>query len=416
VTDERTDGDDVAPSARGAGRSAQEVFSVFLSLGCTSFGGPIAHLGFFHEKFVKKDKWIDEKTYADLVALCQFLPGPASSQLGMIIGLRECGLRGALAAFVGFTLPSAVIMLLAAYGVSLLQGPVGGALVHGLKVAAVAIVAQAVWSMAQNLCPDRVRAGFAISAASFMLVVPSVISQILVILAGAIAGNFLLEAQRRSDTPKPHQMTRDEKDQVRIGFGLFFGILAVAPLLAAGSGSQFIAMFDAFYRTGSLVFGGGHIVLPLLEREVVGTGWVDAEVFLAGYGIAQAIPGPLFTFATFLGATSADPPNGIAGATLATVAIFVPAFLLVWGGLPLWDRLRAEPRLRAALMGTNAAVVGLLLAALYDPVWTSAIEEPADFALAMTAFGLLTIWKLPAFTVVAITALGGVVLPYLSFF
>jgi len=394
-------------------RSVLEIFFAFLRLGLTSFGGPIAHLGYFREAFVTRKAWLDDQSYADLVAFCQFLPGPASSQVGMAIGYRQGGLLGMLAAFLAFTLPSATILVLAGYGIAYFTDPLAIDLVHGLKIAAVAVVAHAVWSMARTLCPDRTRAGFALAAAVAMLLVPAAWSQVVVILVGGLAGHALLQADADAtpdDTAAP-RLTSGERRRVALGLGLFFGLLATAPLLAALSANQALALFDAFYRSGALVFGGGHVVLPLLEREVVAAGWVGQDVFLSGYGVAQTVPGPLFTFAGFLGTVGAAPLHGLTGAALALFGIFLPAFLLVYGGLPLWERVRRAPRLRAALMGTNAAVVGLLLAALYDPVWISAIARPADFALALVAFFLLAVMKAPAVLVVLITALGGPLLP-----
>lgn len=399
-----------APSAA----AVVEVFKVFLQLGLTSFGGPIAHLAYFRTRFVERLGWMDDRAYADLVAFCQFLPGPASSQVGMAIGYRRGGLAGALAAFLGFTLPSVGIMVLAGYGVATFTDPVARGLLQGLKIAAVAVVGHAVWSMARSLCPDRKRAGFALAAAVWMLLVPAALSQVLVILVGALAGHVLLRAEGPAESARTEPLGRSAWWRVRIGLGLFFLLLALVPALAALVQNQALALFDAFYRSGALVFGGGHVVLPLLEREVVGPGWVGQDAFLAGYGIAQAVPGPLFTFAAFLGTVGSGPPNGLGGALLATLAIFLPAFLLVYGGLPVWERLRREPRLRAALMGTNAAVVGLLLAALYDPVWTSAIAGPAEFALALVAFFLLAVAQAPAYQVVLATALGGLLLPLLA--
>lgn len=389
--------------------SVYEVFATFLSLGLTSFGGPIAHLGFFRETFVQRKRWLSDERYADLVALCQFLPGPASSQVGMAIGYQAAGLAGAGAAFVAFTAPSAVIMLLAGLGVSYFHGPVACGIVHGLKVAAVAIVAQAVWSMGKGLCPDRARQGFAVVAAILMLLVPTTLAQIFVIICGGIAGSLLLASEGEGPQQRV-ALSASARRQATLGLGSYAVLLVLLPILALATTSLAVQLFDAYYRTGALVFGGGHVVLPLLEREVVESGWVTADAFLAGYGIAQAVPGPLFTFATFLGAVNVDSPNGIVGALLTTLAIFLPSFLLVYGGLPLWEWLRTEPRLRRALMGTNAAVVGLLVAALYDPVFVSAIQSRTDFALALFAFGLLAIWKLPPFQVVVLTAAGGLVL------
>ena len=382
-----------------------EVLAVFLKLGLTSFGGPVAHLGYFHTEFVERRRWLDERSYVDLVALCQFLPGPASSQVGIGTGLLRAGIPGALAAWVGFTLPSAVAMVLFAYGLGTLQGALGSGWLHGLKIAAVAVVAQAVWGMARTLCPDRPRATLAVLAAVVALLVPSVWGQIGAIAAGAVIG---LIALRDGAAPAGSAL------HVPIGkkFGLaclalFFALLAGLPLLDAAVHSQALAMFDSFYRSGSLVFGGGHVVLPLLQAEVVPPGWVSNNDFLAGYGAAQAVPGPLFTFAAYLGAVMKTQPTGWLGAIICLVAVFLPSFLLVFGALPFWAALRGEPRAQAALRGINAAVVGLLLAALYRPVWTSAIMAPVDFALAIVAFLALALWKAPPWLVVVLAAVAG---------
>jgi chromate transporter len=386
-----------------------QIFPIFLRLGLTSFGGPIAHLGYFRDEFVVRRKWFDERDYADLVAFCQFLPGPASSQTGIGIGLSCAGLRGALAAWAGFTLPSAVALVLFAYGVAALGDVAGSGWLQGLKIVAVAIVAQAVWGMARSLCPDRARASFAVVAAIIVLFVPTAFGQIGAIVLGGIAGLLLLRGQgAAAATPAP---------PVPVGRGLanaclvlFFLLLAGLPLLNAVTEDQAIALFDSFYRAGSLVFGGGHVVLPLLEAEVVAPGWVGRDDFLAGYGAAQAVPGPLFTFSAYLGAMMTVPPSGWVGALICLTAIFLPSFLLVIGGLPYWDTLRRRLTAQAALRGVNAAVVGLLLAALYDPVWTSAIHTPTDFALAITAFLLLVFWKVPPWLVVILSALAGAAL------
>ncbi len=382
------------------------VFLAFLQLGLTSFGGPIAHLGYFREAFVVRRRWIDEHAYADLVALCQFLPGPASSQVGIGIGLAKAGLPGALAAWLGFTLPSAIAMTLFGYGVVALEGALPIGLLHGLKVVAVAVVAQAVWGMARTLCPDTPRVTLAVlGAVTLLLAPPEPIFQVAVIVAGGVTGLLLL----RSDTNPPH---------VSLGFDisrhlavtallLFFALLIGLPLLAEATSSHLLELVDGFYRSGSLVFGGGHVVLPLLQAEVVPPGWVSNDDFLAGYGAAQAVPGPLFTFAAYLGAVMGPAPNGWLGALICLVAIFTPSFLLVIGALPFWDLLRHLAWVRRALLGVNAAVVGLLLAALYDPVWTDAILSPADFALALGAFTLLVFWAAPPWLVVVLSAVGG---------
>jgi chromate transporter len=383
-----------------------EVFLAFLKLGLTSFGGPIAHLGYFRDELVVRRKWIDEEGYADLVALCQFLPGPASSQVGFALGLLRGGPLGALAAWVAFTLPSALLLLAFALAATAFDGPVGLGLLHGLKIVAVAVVAQAVWGMARSLTPDRSRAAIALAAVAITVAAAGSVGQVAAIAVGAVAG--LLLCRNHASAPASHLPFPVSR---RIGLGcllLFLLLLAGLPVLAALAQSQGLSLVDAFFRAGALVFGGGHVVLPLLQAEVVAPGWVSEAAFLAGYGAAQAVPGPLFTFAAYLGAVMGPQPNGILGAALGLVAIFVPGFLLLVGVLPFWDRLRRYPLAQAAMRGANAAVVGILGAALYDPVWTSAILAPHDFALALAAFLLLVIWKTPPWIVVALTAAAGV--------
>jgi chromate transporter len=385
--------------------SAWDVLLIFLRLGLTSFGGPIAHLGYFHDEFVVRRKWLEEKTYADLVALCQFLPGPASSQVGIAIGLSRAGYPGSMAAWVGFTLPSAVALVLFAYGVGALADAFGSGWLHGLKVAAVAVVAQAVLSMMRSLAPDRERATLAVSAAVLVLAVPSASGQIGAILLGGAAGLVLLRSAAPPDhVALPHPVTRTVGTLALI---LFFTLLVGLPVLVAAIPNQSLNLFEAFYRAGSLVFGGGHIVLPLLQASVVPPGWVTNDAFLAGYGAAQAVPGPLFTFAAYLGAVMKPEPNGWIGASLCLIAVFLPSFLLVVGALPFWDELRRRQWAQSALAGVNAAVVGLLLAALYRPVWTSGIVSAADFALASAAFLFLFMWKTPPWLVVVLCAVGG---------
>ncbi|MBI4273284.1 MAG: chromate efflux transporter, partial [Rhizobiales bacterium] len=348
-----------------------EVLQVFLRLGVTSFGGPVAHLGYFRDEFVVRRQWLDEKTYADLVALCQFLPGPASSQVGIAIGLKRAGYAGALAAWAGFTLPSALALVLFAYGVDMLGDAVGSGWLHGLKVVAVAVVAQAVLGMMRALAPDRERATLAVAAAVIVLAFPSTFGQVGAIVLGGIAGLILF----RNNTPTDHvslPLTVSRTAGAML-LALFLVLLIGLPLLAIAIPSQSLTLFEAFYRAGSLVFGGGHVVLPLLQASVVPPGWVSNDAFLAGYGAAQAVPGPLFTFAAYLGAVMGPQPNGWAGAMLCLVAIFLPSFLLVAGALPFWDDLRRRPAAQSILRGVNAAVVGLLLAALYNPVWTAGI-------------------------------------------
>ncbi len=399
-----------------AGRAA-EVFGVFLKLGLTSFGGPIAHLGYFRDELVQRRRWIDEAGYADLVALCQFLPGPASSQVGFALGLlRAGGLLGGLAAWTAFTLPSALVLLAFALGAGALTSPWAEAVLHGLKLVAVAVVAQAVWGMARALTPDRPRAGIAVAALMGVVFLPGAVGQVLVIALGAAAGLRLC-----GGVPAATGGRLAVPVSRRAGAGaliLFAGLLVGPALLVpallgpggAGPAGQGLALFDAFYRAGALVFGGGHVVLPLLQAEVVGPGWIDPARFLAGYGAAQAVPGPLFTVAAYLGAAVGPVPHGLAGAAIALVAIFLPGLLLVYGALPYWDGLRARPRAQAAMRGTNAAVVGILGAALYDPVWVSAVGNARDFAVAVLAFVLLTAGRAPPWIVVLLTAAGGLVL------
>jgi chromate transporter len=402
---------------RTAGRpagSAAEVFRAFLRLGLTSFGGPVAHLGYFRAEFVERRKWLDEHSYADIVALCQFLPGPASSQVGMGLGILRAGLPGAVAAWIGFTLPSALAMILFGYGVTQLGDMSGAAWLHGLKIVAVAVVAQAVWGMAKSLAPDRERATIAVGAALLVLAVPTALGQIGAILAGGVIGRLFLSdlAAARPHTPLALHVPRRWSVVAAI---LFFALLFGFPLLVATFPSRALDVFDSFFRSGSLVFGGGHVLLPLLQAEVVPPGWVTNDAFLAGYGAAQAVPGPLFTFAAYLG-TVMEPPfdggflGGWAAGLLCLAAIFLPSFLLLVGVLPYWDVLRQRSSVQAALLGVNAAVVGLLLAALYNPVWTSAIFGPADFALGIVAFLLLTLWAVPPWLVVILGAVaaGGI--------
>lgn len=386
-------------------RSPWSVFLIFLRLGFTSFGGPIAHLGYFRDEFVMRRQWLSERSYADLVALCQFLPGPASSQVGIALGLSRSGYAGAMAAWVGFTLPSAVALILFALGISNYGDAISPGALHGLKVVAVAVVAQAVWGMARNLCTDGLRITIMAIATCVVLLVPSAWGQVGMIAAAGIAGLFLFKpAPASAHDPLPISVSH------RAGIAwlsVFFALLVGLPVLAQLLPSQTVAMVDSFYRVGSLVFGGGHVVLPLLQAEVVPTGWVSNESFLAGYGAAQAVPGPLFTFAAFLGASMNNAPSGWVGGLICLLAIFAPSFLLVVGSLPFWERLRHNTRTQAALAGVNAAVVGLLLAALYNPVWTSAIYQPQDFGLALIALVALMFWKLPPWLVVVASGVAG---------
>ena len=401
----------MADSCTTERNSAWSVFLIFLRLGLTSFGGPIAHLGYFHHEFVSRRQWLTERSYADLVALCQFLPGPASSQVGIALGLSRAGYRGALAAWAGFTLPSAMLMILFALGLSRYGAVLSPGALHGLKIVAVAVVAQAVWGMARNLCTDVPRITLMVIAACVALLAPSAWGQVSVIVVAGWLGLMLFKpAQRVEHDALSLPISR------RAGvmwLALFLLLLVALPLLAERVTDQSLAMVDAFYRSGSLVFGGGHVVLPLLQAEVVPSGWVNNETFLAGYGAAQAVPGPLFTFAAFLGASMSVPPSGWAGAMICLLAIFAPAFLLVVGALPFWEHLRRSVRAQAALAGVNAAVVGLLLAALYQPVWTSAILKPQDFGLALVALMALMVWKLPAWLVVIGTGVAGWVMSVL---
>jgi chromate transporter len=395
-------------SAERAPGTWMEVLGVFLRLGLTSFGGPIAHLGYFREEFVAKRRWLDDHTYADIVALCQFLPGPASSQVGIAVGLSRAGYAGALAAWCGFTLPSAIALVVFAYGVSALGGTGGSGWLHGLKAAAVAVVVQALLGMMRSLTPDRERATVAVVAAALVLALPSAWTVIGVILLGGLFGVVLLRVDALPDhVSLPLTVGKRAGATALV---VFFALLAGLPLLAETTSSQAIKLIDAFYRAGSLVFGGGHVVLPLLKDAVVSKGWVASDAFLAGYGAAQAVPGPLFTFAAYLGAVMKSAPNGMAGAVICLVAMFVPSFLLVIGALPFWEELRRQRSAQAILRGVNAAVVGLLLAALYDPVWTSGITNRGDFALAAAAFLLLFMWKTPPWAVVILCALGGALL------
>ena len=391
--------------------SSWQVFWIFLRLGLTSFGGPVAHLGYFHAEFVLRRQWLTERSYADLVALCQFLPGPASSQVGMALGLLRTGLPGALAAWLGFTLPSA--LLLAGLGLGLASGTAvlnAGAL-HGLKVVAVAVVAQAVWGMARTLCVGRARVTLMVLAACAMLLWPGVWAQVGVMLLAGAVGWWLWgrKATLASAVQGAHEALPVRLGQ-RMGAALlivFAALLVLLPLAAQWWPGRGLALFDAFYRVGALVFGGGHVMLPLLQAVVVPPGWVTADTFLAGYGAAQAVPGPLFTFAAFLGAAMVPWPGGMLGALVCLVAIFVPSFLLVAGALPFWEPLRRSAHAQAALAGVNAAVVGLLLAALYDPVWTSAILGAVDLGLALLAFVALVFWRMPPWAVVLACATAG---------
>ncbi|WP_312531144.1 chromate efflux transporter [Paracoccus sp. (in: a-proteobacteria)] len=386
-----------------------EVFGAFLKLGLISFGGPIAHLGYFRDEIVTRRRWLSETDYADLVALCQFMPGPASSQVGFALGMMRAGWLGALAAFVAFTLPSALILLAFALTASSLSGPIGTGALHGLKVVAVAIVAQAVWGMTRNLCPDRERATIAVIAVAMLAFLPGAVGMMGAIAMGGSAGLVL---SRGTGSPVGGNIKVPvTKGQAGMALVAFTVLLMGLPMLAGLS--QWWALLDSFYRAGSLVFGGGHVVLPLLEAEVVASGWVTPDQFLAGYGATQAVPGPLFTFAAYLGAIRGPEPNGVVGSTLALLAVFLPGFLLLVAVLPFWDGLRAKPQAQSAMQGANAAVVGILGAALYSPVFTSAIGNMRDFALALACFVALVLWRAAPWLVVLIGAIGGVALSLL---
>jgi chromate transporter len=401
---EAEDGDTLQPG------TVREVFRVFLRLGLTSFGGPVAHLGYFRNELVLRRKWIDEPGYADLVALCQFLPGPSSSQVGFALGLLRAGPLGGLAAWSAFTLPSAILLLLFAYGVPAFQGRFENGLLHGLKLVAVAVVAQAVWGMARSLCPDRERASIAVAAVLIVVFGAGSVGQIAAIAMGGLAGLWLCRG-----IPVAITGTLSFPVPRRAGLcavALFVLLLVLLPLLSAATASHGITLFSSFYRSGALVFGGGHVILPLLQSVVVPPGWISRDLFLTGYGAAQAIPGPLFTFAAYLGAVMQPGPNGVAGAAICLVALFLPGLLLLIGALPFWDQFRTQPLAQAAMSGANASVVGILGVALYSPVWTSAILTSYDFALALVGFILLTVWKAPPWLVVALVATGGIAMAF----
>lgn len=377
-----------------------EVLWVSMRLGVTSFGGPIAHLGYFHEEYVRRRKWLDERSYADLVALCQFLPGPASSQVGMGIGMIRAGVLGAIVAFLGFTLPSVLLLILFAL---FLQGvdvkDIGW--IHGLKIVAVVVVAHAIMGMAQKLTPDLKRKSVALVALTGTLLWQTSFTQIIIILLSAMIGYLFFQQYETEESRKVSFSFPRSLGYLSLVF--FFGLLFLLPILKEFAQLPWIDLFDRFYRSGALVFGGGHVVLPLLEREFVPTGLLTEKEFLTGYGAAQAVPGPLFTFAAYIGAMI----NGWQGGLLATVAIFLPAFLLLMGTLPLWNALRKNAKIQGALAGVNAAVVGILIAAFYTPIWTSSIRNSIDFAFGAILFYLLAYWKLPPWIIVVTGALGG---------
>jgi chromate transporter len=382
------------------------ILAVFLRLGLTSFGGPVAHLGYFRAEFVERRRWLTDRAFADLVALCQFLPGPASSQVGFGIGLLRGGVLGGVVAWAAFTLPSAILMVLFAYGAGdAARSPLGSGLLHGLKLVAVAIVAQAVLGMARALCPDRARASLAALAIGLMLAAPGMLGQIgAIILGGAIGLVLCRDGPERAPDRLATPISRN------VGYACLAVFFAVLALSFAPARESAFALFSAFYRSGALVFGGGHVVLPLLHGAIVTPGWVSDNRFLAGYGAAQALPGPLFTFSAYLGAVAEGPPGGLAGAVIALIAISLPGLLTLMGTVPFWNTLRSEPAAQAIMRGINAAVVGLLGAALYTPVWTSAVQRPADFAVAVAGFVLLVAWRAPPLLVVLLSAVAGVAL------
>jgi chromate transporter len=393
--------------------SALEVLSVFLKLGVTCFGGPIAHIGYFRDEFVTRRRWLDEQAYADLVALCQFLPGPASSQVGFSIALMRAGYLGALAAWTGFTLPSAILLVAFAYGAASLNGPLGAGLLHGLKLVAVAIVAQAVLGMARSLCPDRERASVAAIAAVIILFSTASIAQIGAIVLGGLAGLWLC---RGAPVPEGGHISMPVSRGAGLAALVAFFVLLIGVLGVPGrTGAGALDLFAAFYRSGALVFGGGHVVLPLLREAFVSPGWLSDDAFLAGYGAAQAVPGPLFTFAAYLGTVARPEPHGIAGAALGLVGIFLPGILILVGMLPFWDAFRKRPGAQAAMRGVNAAVVGILGAALYNPVFTTSVKTPPDLAVALVGFVLLIAWRAPPLVVVLVSALGGIALSLTGF-
>ncbi|GAF11175.1 LOW QUALITY PROTEIN: chromate transport protein ChrA [Bacillus sp. JCM 19045] len=384
-------------------RTLIEVLLISTRLGLTSFGGPIAHLGYFHQEYVRRRKWIDEKSYADLVALCQFLPGPASSQVGFGISVMRAGVLGGIASFIGFTLPPSLSLIVFAFMLQSFDVADAG-WIHGLKIVAVVIVAHAILGMAKNLTPDPKRKTIALVALVATLMWQSTFTQVGVILLAAFLG-YLIFKEKKEDNQSSIVIPISRRFGL-ICLTIFFGLLILLPILREVTSFAWIAAFDGFYRSGSLVFGGGHVVLPLLEREFVPTGLVSEEAFLAGYGVAQAVPGPLFTFAAYLGAVM----NGWTGGILATISIFLPAFLLILGVLPFWNALRQKSKVKGALMGVNAAVVGILIAAFYQPIWTSAILASMDFAFAAVLFSMLVFWKLPPWIIVLTGAVGGALL------
>ena len=390
---------DAVAAAPARSSSPAEVFRIFLRLGLTSFGGPVAHLGYFRAEFVERRRWLDEAAFADIVALCQFLPGPASSQTGLSIGIMRAGLPGALTAWLGFTMPSALALMVFGYGVGWVGDLSHAAWLHGLKIVAVAVVANALWGMARSLCPDAIRATIAVAAAVAVMAIPSAAGQVGAILGGGLIGWWILKGADVG-SGSAALTVRIPRAWSLPALVLFFVLLFGLPLLRAGVPGQALAEFDSFYRSGALVFGGGHVVLPLLQAEVVPPGWVSNDAFLAGYGAAQAVPGPLFTFAAYLGTVMGPAPHGWLGGLICLVAIFLPSPLLLVAALPYWETLRRRPPVQSVLRGVNAAVVGILLAALYNPVWTGAIFGPRDFAIGIVAFLMLAVWRMPPWLVV----------------
>ncbi|HVH79622.1 MAG TPA: chromate efflux transporter [Stellaceae bacterium] len=390
---------DAVAAAPARSSSPAEVFRIFLRLGLTSFGGPVAHLGYFRAEFVERRRWLDEAAFADIVALCQFLPGPASSQTGLSIGIMRAGLPGALTAWLGFTMPSALALMVFGYGVGWVGDLSHAAWLHGLKIVAVAVVANALWGMARSLCPDAIRATIAAAAAVAVMAIPSAAGQVGAILGGGLIGWWILKGADVG-SGSAALTVRIPRAWSLPALVLFFVLLFGLPLLRAGVPGQALAEFDSFYRSGALVFGGGHVVLPLLQAEVVPPGWVSNDAFLAGYGAAQAVPGPLFTFAAYLGTVMGPAPHGWLGGLICLVAIFLPSPLLLVAALPYWETLRRRPPVQSVLRGVNAAVVGILLAALYNPVWTGAIFGPRDFAIGIVAFLMLAVWRMPPWLVV----------------
>ena len=399
---------DTAGAKNRLAGSPVEVLIAFLKLGVTSFGGPIAHIGYFREEFVVRRRWLDEETYAELVGLCQFLPGPASSQVGFTLGLMRAGYRGALAAWTAFTVPSAIALVLFAYGANAVGGLVGTGLLHGLKLVAVAIVAQAVWGMARTFRSDRLRASIAVVSALIILFSTSSVTQIAAILVGGLLGRRFCTGTSAPSTG--HLALPVSRRAGVVAVTAFFVLLAGLPVLRSLALSRGLALFEAFYRSGALVFGGGHVVLPLLREAFVAPAWVTDDAFLAGYGAAQAVPGPLFTFAAYLGTVVKVSPHGLVGAALGLIGIFLPGMLILLGVLPFWGSLRKRTVAQAIMRGVNAAVVGLLGAALYNPLWTSSVRTPGDFGLALVGFVLLSAWRAPPLLVVVISALGGITL------